>query len=153
MSSVGCAWAKWRRHQVNLENFMLFLHISYGKVKYFLIQICRSLWTINVKNILVYQTAIGIMWNYCYKISANFSKMKLFAKWNQKPNLETDQLLLLKELLLSNWSVISAKREISSYRSDLLQMLSKLLCMSNLLEEEFSAKWNVKCEKWNLICT
>ena len=58
--------------------------------------------TINVKNILVYQTAIGIMWNYCYKISANFSKMKLFAKWNQKPNLETDQLLLLKELLLSN---------------------------------------------------
>ena len=75
----------------------------------------------------------------------------------------TDQLLLLKEILLSNWSVIFAKREISSYRTDLLQMLKgiEVICYKCwasccawatdqllLLKEEFSAKWNVKSEIW-----
>ena len=63
-------------------------------------------------------------------------------------------------LLLSNWSATFAKREISSCRTDLLQMLSKLLCMSNLsvtfAEAVFVIKIlrifsKMKTKKWNLI--
>ena len=57
---------------------------------------------INVKNIFVYQITIGIMSNYCYKVSGNFQQNEAICKMKSEPNHEIDQLLLLKELLLSN---------------------------------------------------
>ena len=38
----------------------------------------------NVEIISVQQVTICIKWNYSYNMSADFSKMKPLAKWNQE---------------------------------------------------------------------